>query len=139
MPNNDINKDKLLYVPKTELVRNYESKGQFQDAYIPIDDNEEQIVPNRLSISEDLVEVRDLIDSLYTGYPTGYLIISQSPNMKLKDGTLSEGKKIMIDGQQRVTALMTAIMGVEVINSDFEKKRIKISYYKPVETGVFGV
>ena len=67
-------------------------------------------------------QVRDLIDSLYTGYPTGYLIISQSPNMKLKDGTLSEGKKIMIDGQQRVTALMTAIMGLEVINSDFEKK-----------------
>lgn len=73
-------------------------------------------------------QVRDLIDSLYTGYPTGYLIISQSPNMKLKDGTLSEGKKIMIDGQQRVTALMTAIMGIEVINSDFQKKRIKISF-----------
>ena len=73
-------------------------------------------------------QVRDLIDSLYTGYPTGYLIIFQSPNMKLKDGTLSEGKKIMIDGQQRVTALMTAIMGLDVINADFEKKRIKISF-----------
>jgi len=73
-------------------------------------------------------QVRDLIDSLYTGYPTGYLIISQSPNMKLKNGTLSEGKKIMIDGQQRVTALMTAIMGIEIINSEFEKKRIKISF-----------
>ena len=36
-------------------------------------------------------QVRDLIDSLYTGYPTGYLIISQSPNMKLKNGSLSEG------------------------------------------------
>ena len=35
MPNNDINKDKLLYIPKIEPVRNYESKGQFQDAYIP--------------------------------------------------------------------------------------------------------
>jgi len=74
------------------------------------------------------IQVRNLIDSLYTGYPTGYLIISQSPNMKLKDGTLSEGKKIMIDGQQRVTAIMTAIIGMEVINSDFEKKRIKISF-----------
>ena len=73
-------------------------------------------------------QVRDLIDSLYTGYPTGYFIISQSPNMKLKDGTLSEGKKIMIDGQQRVTALMTAIMGMEVINANFEKKRIKIAF-----------
>ncbi|MPM05614.1 hypothetical protein SDC9_51904 [bioreactor metagenome] len=73
-------------------------------------------------------QVRDLVNSLYIGYPTGYLIISQSPNMKLKDGTLSEGKKIMIDGQQRVTALMSAIMGMEVINADFEKKRIKISF-----------
>jgi len=73
-------------------------------------------------------QVRDLIDSLYTGYPTGYLIISQSPNMKLRDGSLSEGKKIMIDGQQRTTALMTAIVGQEVINSDFEKKRIKIAF-----------
>jgi len=73
-------------------------------------------------------QVRDLIDSLYAGYPIGYLIISQSPNMKLKDGSMSEGKKIMIDGQQRVTALITAIMGFEVINSDFEKERIKISF-----------
>ena len=40
-------------------------------------------------------QVKDLIDSLYTGYPTGYLIISQSPNIKLKDGTLAEGKKII--------------------------------------------
>lgn len=40
-------------------------------------------------------QVRDLIDSLYTGYPTGYLIISQSPNIKLKDGALAEGKKII--------------------------------------------
>lgn len=73
-------------------------------------------------------QVRDLIDSLYTGYPTGYIIISQSPNMRLKDGTLSEGKKIMIDGQQRITALMTSIVGMEVINANFEKQRIKISF-----------
>lgn len=73
-------------------------------------------------------QVRDLIDSLYKGYPTGYLIISQSPDMKLKDGTLSLGKKIMIDGQQRVTALMTAIAGLKVLTSDFKKRRIKIAF-----------
>lgn len=27
-------------------------------------------------------QVRDLIDSLYKGYPTGYLIISKSPDLK---------------------------------------------------------
>ena len=66
-------------------------------------------------------QVRDLIDSLYMGYPTGYLIISQSPDMRLKDGSLSVGKQILIDGQQRVTALMTAIVGMEVLNSSFKK------------------
>ena len=73
-------------------------------------------------------QVRDLIDSLYMGYPTGYLIISQSPDMRLKDGSMSIGKKIMIDGQQRVTALMTSIVGLEVLGSDFKKRRIKIAF-----------
>ena len=73
-------------------------------------------------------QVRDLIDSLYTGYPTGYLIISQNPDMKLKDGSLAVGKKIMIDGQQRTTALMTAIVGMDVITENFSKRRFKISF-----------
>lgn len=64
------------------------------------------------------------MDSLYKGYPTGYLIISKSPDLKLRDGSLSVGKKIMIDGQQRVTAMMTALSGLEVFNADFEKKHI---------------
>ena len=73
-------------------------------------------------------QVRDLVDSLYKGYPTGYLIISKSPDLKLKDGTLSIGKKIMIDGQQRVTAMMIALSGLEVFNADFEKKHIAVAY-----------
>ena len=48
--------------------------------------------------------------------------------MKLKDGSLSVGKKVMIDGQQRTTAMMTAIAGLEVIMDDFSKKRIKIAF-----------
>jgi len=73
-------------------------------------------------------QVRDLLDSLYKGYPTGYLIIWKNPNVKLKDGSVSSGKKILIDGQQRVTALMSAISGITVINSDYKKERIKIAF-----------
>lgn len=73
-------------------------------------------------------QVRDLLDSLYKGYPTGYLIIWKNPNVKLKDGRMSAGKKILIDGQQRVTALMTAIAGIPVINADYKKERIKIAF-----------
>jgi hypothetical protein len=54
----------------------------------------------------DSTKVRDLIDSLYQGYPVGYLIAWQNPAIRLKDRTTSTGKKILIDGQQRVTALM---------------------------------
>ncbi len=73
-------------------------------------------------------QVRDLLDSLYKGYPTGYLIIWKNPNVRLKDGTMSSGKKILIDGQQRVTALMTAIAGIPVVNSDYKRERIKIAF-----------
>lgn len=73
-------------------------------------------------------QVRDLMDSLYKGYPTGYLILWKNPNVKLKDGTISSGKKVVIDGQQRITALMTAIAGQKVMNKNFEETRIKIAF-----------
>ena len=77
-------------------------------------------------------KVRNLIDSLYKGYPVGYIVSWKNPDVKLKDGTTSAGKKIIIDGQQRVTALMASVVGVEVIDKNYKKKRIKISF-NPIE------
>ena len=54
-------------------------------------------------------KVRDLIDSLYSGYPIGYLNVWRNPSVKLKDGTSSDGKRVLIDGQRRVTALTNGI------------------------------
>ena len=73
-------------------------------------------------------QVRDLIDSLYKGYPTGYIILWKNPNVKLKDGTVSSGKKVIIDGQQRITALMTAIAAQKLFNSEFKETRVKIAF-----------
>lgn len=73
-------------------------------------------------------QVRDLIDSLYKGYPTGYIILWKNPNVKLKDGTISSGKKIIIDGQQRITALMTAIAAKRIFNSNFRETRVAIAF-----------
>lgn len=73
-------------------------------------------------------QVRDLIDSLYKGYPVGYIILWKNPNVKLKDGTISSGKKVLIDGQQRITALMTAIAGREIFNEEYKLCRIKIAF-----------
>lgn len=74
-------------------------------------------------------KVRDLLDSLYRGYPIGYLIAWRNPTVKLKDGTSSSGKRILIDGQQRVTALMASILGKEVLTKDYETIRIRIAFH----------
>ena len=77
----------------------------------------------------DSTKVRDLIDSLYAGFPVGYIIVWKNPDVRLKDGTISSGKKILIDGQQRITALQAAIVGEPVVGSDYRKKRIKIAFH----------
>ena len=76
----------------------------------------------------DSTKVRDLIDSLYQNYPVGYIIVWQNPDVKLKDGTISSGKKVLIDGQQRITALAAAIVGQEVVGADYKKFPIKIAF-----------
>ncbi len=80
----------------------------------------------------DASKVRDLLDSLYKGFPIGYIIVWKNPDVKLKDGTTSAGKKILIDGQQRITALSAAIAGKEVLNSHYKWKRIVIAF-NPLE------
>ena len=76
----------------------------------------------------DSTKVRDLIDSLYKGYPIGYIITWKNPSVKLKDGTSSEGKQILIDGQQRIMALRASLLGKEVLDNNYKKKRIKIAF-----------
>lgn len=80
----------------------------------------------------DSSKVRDLMDSLYQGYPVGYLIAWKNPNVRLKNGSLSEGKKILIDGQQRVMALAAAILGESIINKTYQKVPIRIAF-NPIE------
>ena len=65
---------------------------------------------------------------MYSGYPTGYLIIWQNPTVRLKDGKEAGGTKILIDGQQRVTALMTALAGQKILTEDYETKAYKIAF-----------
>lgn len=77
----------------------------------------------------EATKVRNLLDSLYQGYPVGYLIAWRNPTVKLKDGTSSAGKRILIDGQQRVTALMAALLGREVLTKNYKRVRIRIAFH----------
>lgn len=82
----------------------------------------------------DSSKVRDLLDSLYKGFPIGYIIVWKNPDVRLKDGTLSIGKKILIDGQQRITALQAAIAGMHVTDATYKKKPIRIAFNPQNET-----
>jgi hypothetical protein len=81
----------------------------------------------------DRTKVRNLLDSLYQGFPIGYLITWQNPSIRLKDGSSSRGKRILIDGQQRVTALMAALLGIEVLTKDYDTVRIRIAFHPQEE------
>lgn len=82
----------------------------------------------------DSVKVRDLIDSLYNGYPVGYLITWHSVGAALKGGQVAAHQQILIDGQQRVTALRAAVAGLPVVNKRYKTVRIAIAFNPVTET-----
>lgn len=80
-------------------------------------------------------EVRALIDSLYEGYPIGYLIVWQNSQVRVRGFGKGGTKKILIDGQQRVTALMAALLGKEVLDEQYQSHRIRIAFNPLAQTG----
>lgn len=76
----------------------------------------------------DSIKVRDLMDSLYRGYPVGYLITWQSVGAHLKGGQSATHQQILIDGQQRVTALRAAVAGLTVLTKRYQQRRIVIAF-----------
>ena len=81
-------------------------------------------------------KVRDLFDSMMKGYPIGYVMIWESPSdYETKKNVIgknekihNEPKELVIDGQQRLTALVAAMYGVVVKDKNFSDKEIKISF-----------
>lgn len=78
-------------------------------------------------------KVRDLIDSLYRGYPIGYIVTWKSQSAPVKGGGTADFQTIIIDGQQRITAMQAAIVGDPVVNNKFKKKRIAIAFNPQTE------
>ena len=82
----------------------------------------------------DNAKVRDLFDSLYKGLPIGMLIlwkINQNDNDFQPIGILDKNttpSSLIIDGQQRLTALYSVMMGREVIDKNDKNKLIKIAF-----------
>ena len=81
-------------------------------------------------------KVRELFDSMLKGYPIGYIMLWESPadyeSKKSAIGdnskTYEEPKELVIDGQQRLTALVAAMFAVKMKDKNFADREIKISY-----------
>ncbi len=79
-------------------------------------------------------KVRDLFDSLYRGYPIGsYLLWRNTANGRthqigIKDHELKDPSLLIIDGQQRLTALYSVFRGVKVKDLNYEDRTIKIAF-----------
>ncbi len=80
-------------------------------------------------------EVCALIDSLYEGYPIGYLIVWQNAQTRIRGFGKAGNKKILIDGQQRVTALMASLLGKEVLDDQYRNRKIQIAFNPIAEAG----
>ena len=81
-----------------------------------------------------MTNVRDLFDSMYRGFPIGYLLfwengcsdthrtIGAAPKQKV-------ARLLIVDGQQRLTSLYAVMKAVPVITKDFKSQRIKIAFH----------
>lgn len=79
-------------------------------------------------------KVRDFIDSLYHGYPVGYLITWPKSDVSLRGGESSNRERVLIDGQQRTMALRSALLGKDVLTKKYREQRIQIAFHPSKES-----
>ncbi len=78
-------------------------------------------------------KIRDLLDSLYKGFPSGYFLFWETPKDVESHSIGSETnqrpqQKMIVDGQQRLTSLFSVLKGKKIINADNEEQLIQISF-----------
>lgn len=78
--------------------------------------------------------VRDLLDSLYRGYPSGSILMWETDEpVPMRDFAIAQettafaGRKLLLDGQQRLTSL-TAVLGGELVQVRGRKRPIDILF-----------
>lgn len=80
------------------------------------------------------IKVRDLFDSMYRGFPVGYLLlwdnVGQNGTRQIGIGgkTHTVPRFLVIDGQQRLTSLYSVFEGKPVLDKDYDEKRIEIAF-----------
>ena len=78
-------------------------------------------------------KVRELLDSLFVGFPVGTLVFWHTSNDKDARALGAErpglrATTLVIDGQQRLTSLYAVMRGVEVVGKDGATRKITIAF-----------
>jgi hypothetical protein len=78
-------------------------------------------------------KVRDLLDSLFLGFPVGTLVLWHIVNERGARAVGTErpslrATTLVIDGQQRLTALAAVMGGLDVVSKDGSKRKITIAF-----------
>ncbi|PIR15861.1 MAG: hypothetical protein COV48_12025, partial [Elusimicrobia bacterium CG11_big_fil_rev_8_21_14_0_20_64_6] len=82
-------------------------------------------------------KVRNLFDSMYKGYPVGYLLFWESGAANGARTIGADQKQLVpslliVDGQQRLTSLYAVVKGIAVVREDYSTELIEIAF-NPLE------
>lgn len=79
-------------------------------------------------------KVRDLFDSMYRGFPVGYLLFWDNDSVGGAKGIGIGGKqhvvpdRLIVDGQQRLTSLYAVLRGHKVVDANYREAKIEIAF-----------
>jgi len=117
------------------------STEKFVSVHFPVATLLSQIETGQIGLPElqrpfvwDRAQVRDLMDSLYKGFPAGYFLLWQNSPVAGgvpigADGKQTTPQLLVVDGQQRLTSLYAVFKGAEVYTEKFEKVSIRIAFH----------
>src|SRR3989344_4545205 len=79
-------------------------------------------------------KVRDLFDSMYKGYPVGYLLFWENAHQDNARAIGTEHRQLVpslliVDGQQRLTSLYAVLKGKEIVRENYTKEKIVIAFH----------
>jgi hypothetical protein len=79
-------------------------------------------------------KVRDLFDSMYRGFPVGYLLFWENATGNGARPIGLDGKqhtvplRLIVDGQQRLTSLYAVFRGKKVVDEDYRERQIAVAF-----------
>lgn len=79
-------------------------------------------------------KVRDLFDSMFRGFPVGFLLLWESPHdidsrqVGVEQKSRQRPKWLIIDGQQRLTSLYAVMRGIPILDKEYREKHIHIAF-----------